>query len=113
MLLVHSRHEGGIGRDSIGTEEEQGLFGCKLNPLADNIVELADGEIGRNQILLLVNFGDVAPISLLADYGNAVWILGPDPLGFRLSLFWDREARGAGMRASSKKKESVETSGDK
>ena len=111
MLLVHSRHEGGIGRDSIGTEEEQGLFGCKLNPLADNIVELADGKIGRNQILLLVNFGDVAPIGLLADYGNAVGILGPDPLGFRLSLFW--EARGAGMWASSKKKAKRETSGDK
>lgn len=105
MLLVHSRHEGGIGRDSVGTKEEQGLFGCKLNPLADNIVELADGKIGRNQILLLVNFGDIAPIGLLADYGNAVGILGPDPLGFRLSLFWDREAGGgASMRASSKKK---------
>ena len=65
-------------------------------------MELADGKIGRNQILLRVNFGDIAPIGLLADYGNAVGILGPDPLGFRLSLFW--EAREAGMRASSKKK---------
>ena len=72
-------------------------------------MELADGKIGRNQILLLVNFGDIAPIGLLADYGNAVGILGPDPLGFRLSLFWDREERGEG----SEKKESVETSGDK
>lgn len=86
LLLVHRRHEGGVGWDSVRAEEEQGLLGGELNPLPDNVVKLADGKIGRNQIFLLVNFGNIAPISLLANHRDSVGVFGPNPFGFGLSL---------------------------
>ena len=88
LLLVHRRHKGGVRWDSIGAEEEQGLLGRELNPLSDDVVKLPDGKIGRYKIFFLVDFGNVAPIGLLANHGNPVGVFGPNPLGFRLSLFW-------------------------
>ena len=93
LLLVHRRHKGGVRWDSIGAKEEQGLLGRELNPLSDNVVKLPDGKIGRYKIFFLVDFGNIAPISLLANHGDPVGVFGPNPLGFRLSLLWIRTRR--------------------
>ena len=53
-------------------------------------MKLPDGKIGRYKIFFLVDFGNIAPISLLANHGDPVGVFGPNPLGFRLSLLWIR-----------------------
>lgn len=56
-------------------------------------MKLPDGKIGRYKIFFLVDFGNIAPISLLANHGDPVGVFGPNPLGFRLSLLWIRTRR--------------------
>ncbi len=67
MLLVYGAHEGGRGRQDLVDENEDGLLGRQLDALADDVDELADGQVGRHQILLLVDGGDVRLFDLLAD----------------------------------------------
>lgn len=59
MLFVDAAHERGGGWQNLVNEDEDRLLGRELDALADHIDELADGEICGDQILLLVDGGDV------------------------------------------------------
>src|SRR5271167_2800655 len=72
VLLINAAHQSCGRRQDLINENEDGLLGRKLDALADNIDELADGEVGGDKILLLVNSGDVGFFNLLADDRDAV-----------------------------------------
>lgn len=59
MFLVYRAHESGCRRQNLIDEDEDGLLRRQLNALADNVDELADGEVGGDQVLLLVDGCDV------------------------------------------------------
>lgn len=59
MLFVDAAHERGSGWQNLIDEDEDRLLGGELDALANHIDELADGEICGNQVLLLVDGGDV------------------------------------------------------
>lgn len=63
MLLIRAA----VGGEDLIDEDEDSLLWRQLDALANNIYELADGEICRNQILLLVDGGDVGLFDLFAD----------------------------------------------
>lgn len=67
VLLVDAAHERSGGRQNLIDEDEDGLLRGELDSLADNIDELTDCEVGRHQVLLLVDRSDVALLDLLAD----------------------------------------------
>ena len=67
VFLVDAAHEGGRWGKHLIDEDEDGLLGGELDSLADDVDKLADGQIGRDQILLLVDGGDVALLNLFAD----------------------------------------------
>lgn len=67
VLLVDGRHQRGGWREDLINEDEDGLIGGQLDALADDVDELADGEVCWHQVLLLVDGGDVALLNLLAD----------------------------------------------
>ena len=68
VLLVNTAHQSCRWRQDLIHEDENGLFGAELNALSDDIYELADSEICRNQILLLVDGGDVGFLDFFADH---------------------------------------------
>ena len=86
MFLVNGAHQSGSGREHLIDEDEDGFFGRKLDPLADHIDELTDGEIAGHQVLLLVDRGDVGFLHLLADDGDAIGVFLTDAFGFSLAL---------------------------
>lgn len=59
VLLVYRAHESSRGRQDLIDEDKDGLLGRQLDALADNVDELANGEVGGNQVLLLVDGRDV------------------------------------------------------
>ena len=67
MLLVDFGHEFGGWWQNLVDEDEDGLLWRELDTLADDVDELADGEIGWDEILLLVDGGDLGLLNLLAD----------------------------------------------
>lgn len=67
MFLVDAAHQRSGWRQNLVYEDEDGLLGRKLDALADDIHELADGKVGRDEILLLVDGRDVALLNLLTD----------------------------------------------
>ena len=67
VLLVDAAHERSGGRQDLVDEDEDGLLRGELDPLADDVDELADGEVCWYQVLLLVDRRDVALLDLLAD----------------------------------------------
>ncbi len=72
MLLVDAAHErSGWWQDLIDEDENSLLWG-ELDALADYVYELAYGEVGRDQILLLVDRRDIAFLNFLADYRDTV-----------------------------------------
>lgn len=72
VLLVDGGHQRGGRRQDLIDEDEDGLLGRELDALADHVDELADGEVGWDQVLLLVDGRDVRLLHLLADdlYGK-------------------------------------------
>jgi hypothetical protein len=67
VLLVYRAHESSCGWQNLIDEDEDGLLRRQLNALANNIDELADSEVGRDQVLLLVDGRDIRLLDLLAD----------------------------------------------
>ncbi len=67
VLLIDAAHEGGGWRQDLVDEDEDGLLRGQLNALPDDVDELADGEIGWYQVLLLVDGRDIALLDLLAN----------------------------------------------
>lgn len=72
VLLVYRAHEGGSRWQDLIDEDEDGLLRRQLNPLADHVDELADGQIRGYQVLLLVDGRDVRLLDLLANNLGAV-----------------------------------------
>lgn len=67
VLFIDAAHEGsGRGEDLIDKDEDC-LLGAKLDTLANNIDELADGEICGDEVLLLIDGSNVRLLYLLAD----------------------------------------------
>ncbi len=73
MLLVDARHQGGGWWQDLVDEDEDSLLWRELDALADDVNELADGKIGWNEVLLLVDGGDLRLLDLLTD--NLVMVL--------------------------------------
>ena len=67
VLVVDGAHERGRGRQHLIDEDEDGLLRRQLDALADHVDELAHGQVGRHQVLLLVDGGDVRLFDLFAD----------------------------------------------
>lgn len=67
MLLVDGGHQRSCWRENFVDEDKDGLVRGQLDTLADDVDELADGEVCWHQVLLLVDSGDVALLNLLAD----------------------------------------------
>ena len=67
VLLVDAAHKSGCGWKHFIDEDEDGLLGRQLDALADHVDELSDCEVRRNEVLLLVDGGDVRLLDLLAD----------------------------------------------
>jgi hypothetical protein len=72
VLLIDRGHQRGGRRQDLIDEDEDGLLRRELDALADHVDELADGEVGGDQVLLLVDSRDVRLLHLLADdlYGG-------------------------------------------
>lgn len=68
VLLVDGAHKRGSRREHLVDEDEDGLLGRELDALANDVHELADGEVGRHEVLLLVDGRDVRLLNLLADH---------------------------------------------
>lgn len=68
MFLVNAAHQRSRRREDLINEDEDGLLRRKLDTLADDVDELANGEVGGDEILLLVDRGDVGFFDLFADY---------------------------------------------
>lgn len=67
VLFVNAAHEGRGRREHFIDEDEDSLLWRELDALADDVDELANGEICGNQVLLLVDGRDVGLLDLLAD----------------------------------------------
>lgn len=67
MFLVHRRHQRGGWRQRLVDENEDGLIGGQLDALANDVDELAYGQIRGDEVFLLVNSGDVTLLDLLTD----------------------------------------------
>lgn len=67
MLVVDRAHQRGRRRQHFIDEDEDGLLGAQLDSLSDHIDELADRQIRGNEVLLLVDCGDVGFLDFLAD----------------------------------------------
>ena len=67
MFLVNRAHQSRGGRQDFVDEDEDGLLGAELDALADHVDELADGEVGGDQVFLLVDRRDVRLFDFLAD----------------------------------------------
>lgn len=68
MLLIDAAHERGRGRQHLINEDEDGLLRTELDALADHVDELADCQIGWDEVLFLVDGGDVGLFDFFADY---------------------------------------------
>lgn len=67
VLFVNAAHQSGGGRKDFIHEDEDSLLRRELYAFADDIDELAHGEISRDKILLLIDGSDVRLLDLLAD----------------------------------------------
>ena len=67
VLLVDAAHQRGGRRQDLVDEDEDGLLRAELDALADDVDELAHGEVGGDEVLLLVDGCDVGLLDLLAD----------------------------------------------
>jgi len=86
VLLVNAAHKSSGRRQNLIDEDEDGLLRRKLNSLANDIDKLANRQVGRNQILFLIDGSDVTLFDLFANDRNAIGILLSDALSFSLAL---------------------------
>jgi len=86
VLFIDAAHEGSSRWQDFIDEDKDSLLRGELYAFANHIDELANGEIGGNEVLLLVDGSNIRLLDLLADDGDAVTVLLSDPLGFSLAL---------------------------
>lgn len=68
VLFIDAAHERGGGWQDLIDEDEDRLLWGELDALADHVDELTHGEIGRDEVLLLVDGRDIRLLDLLADH---------------------------------------------
>ena len=68
VFFVNAAHERGGGWQDLIDVDEDGLLGRELDALADHVDEPTDGEIGRDEVLLLVDGRDIRLLNLLANH---------------------------------------------
>jgi len=86
VLLIDAAHESCSGWQDLIDEDEDCLLWGELYALADYVDELTDCEVGRDQILLLVDRGNIRLLDFLADDWDTVGVLLADALGLSLAL---------------------------
>lgn len=59
VLFVYAAHQGSGRRQNLINEDEDSFLRRELDALPDNVDELADGEVCRHQIFLLVDSCDI------------------------------------------------------
>ena len=67
MLLVDAAHQSSSWWENFIDEDEDGLLWRELDALADDVDELTDGEVGGDEVFLLVDGGNVRLLDLFAD----------------------------------------------
>ena len=67
VLLVDAAHESSGWRKDLIHEDEDGLLRGQLDALADDVNELAHGEVRRYEVLLLIDGSDITFLDLFAD----------------------------------------------
>ena len=75
--LVEGSHGGRGGRECVVDKEEERVLGPEADPLPDEEVELADGQVGGHEVLLLVQVAQPSLRGLLHDDGHAVRVFPP------------------------------------
>lgn len=86
VLLIEAAH-GGRGRwDHIVDKEEEGILWPQTDSLANEEVELPNGQIRRYEVFLLVEVADPGFGGLLDDDGNAIRVLSADLLALGTAL---------------------------
>ena len=68
MLLVDAAHQGRRRGQDLVDEYEDGLLRGELDALADDVDKLAHGEVGGDQVFLLVDGRDVGFLDFFADH---------------------------------------------
>jgi len=86
VLLIDTTHKRSSRWQDFIDEDEYGLLWRELDALADDIDELANCEVCRDQVFLLVDGCDVRFLDFLANHWDAVCILLTDSLSFCLAL---------------------------
>ena len=59
MLFVDAAHESSSRGQDLIDEDEDSLLRRQLDPLSDDVDELSDCEVRGDQVLLLVDGGDI------------------------------------------------------
>lgn len=104
VLLINAAHECSSRWQNLIDEDEDGLFRAELDALADDVDELADGEVAGHEVLLLVDGRDVALLYLLADHLVGIGLAPTTPgtrqqdgelTGMRSAYFWRMRAASA------------------
>ena len=80
VLLVDGTHERRRGREDLVDKDKDCLFRRELDAFADHVDKLPDRQVGGDEVFLLVNRRNVAPLHLFADDGDPVGVLFTDPL---------------------------------
>lgn len=75
MLLINRAHESSSRWEDLIDEDEDRFLGGQLDAFANNVDELTHSQVGRHQVLLLVDGRDVAFLDLLTDDGDTIGVL--------------------------------------
>lgn len=86
MLLVDVTHLHRCWRQFIVDENENRRVRTQLDALANHVDELTDRQIGRDEILFLVNVSDRRLFALLCDDRNSVRVLEANSGALSLAL---------------------------
>jgi hypothetical protein len=92
LFFVDRTHERRIRWNGIGAKQKKSLFRRQFNAFANHIVELPHSQVGRYQIFLLVNVGNVGRrrsrigVGFFTNHWHSVGIFGANPFRLGLSL---------------------------
>lgn len=96
VFLINTAHQRSRRREDLIDEDEDSLLRGKLDALADDVDKLADGEVGGDEILLLVDGGDVGFFDLFADYLNGAFVVRAVTESRRIGVWFERQSEGRG-----------------
>ncbi len=68
MFLVDAAHQRSGRWQNLINEDEDRFFGAELDALADDVDKLSDSQVGRYEVLLLVDGGNVGFLDFLTNY---------------------------------------------